>query len=245
VTGGRLIVPEGPCSVPDRRGLPVGGGGHRWESVWLKATRARADQDGVTNTVQGSDVDTGVPGPPKPKSAATYLRSLPLAVQIALGIVLAVAVLAVVHVALSASSGCPAGTYKDVSYLTGNTFCGSSAPSAPTTTVPGATQAQIDQGCPAYDTEAACASAIAADSTTTTTAPPVTAPTPNFVGMSVWDAEQSPSVDNGWTVSGANETCDGGATDYVVSQSPAAGTIETADGLGDFGNVTLVGSCPD
>lgn len=73
--------------------------------------------------------------------------------------------------------------------------------------------------------------------------PPLTALTPNYLGMSVWEAENAPSIDHGWTVSGANETCNGGATDYVVSQTPAAGTIETADGLGIFANVVLVGSC--
>jgi hypothetical protein len=107
-----------------------------------------------------------------------------------------------------------------------------------------ATHAQVEDGCPAYETEATCVSALRADSAPTTTTAPATAPTPNYVGMSVTAAESAPSTDNGWTVSGANETCDGGTTDYVVSQSPAAGTIETADGLGDFGNVTLVGSCP-
>jgi len=83
-----------------------------------------------------------------------------------------------------------------------------------------------------------------ASSPSSTTSPPVTAPTPNYVGMSVWEGENAPSIDHGWTVSGANETCNGGATDYVVSQTPAAGTIETADGLGIFANVVLVGSCP-
>jgi hypothetical protein len=114
-----------------------------------------------------------------------------------------------------------------VSYLTGNTFCGSIAPTttsaaAPATTVP-----------PAATQEQAPA----------TTTSPVTAPTPNYVDMSVTAAENAPSTDNGWTVSGANETCNGGATDYVVSQSPSAGTVEMADGSGAFGNVELVGSC--
>jgi hypothetical protein len=37
--------------------------------------------------------------------------------------------------------------------------------------------------------------------------------------------------------------CDSGATNYVVCQSPASGTVATADGMGAFGNVELVGSC--
>lgn len=196
----------------------------------------------MTDTAQGSDVGTGVgPPDPPPKKAASYLRSLPLAVQIALGIVLAVGLLAGIHAVFASSTGCPAGTYKDVSYLTGNTFCGSIAPTAPTTTVPLATPSQIGQGCPAYESEDTCASATQVSPTTTS--PPVRAPTPNYVGLSVTAAENAPSTDNGWTVSGANETCDDGTTDYVVSQSPAAGTVETADGLGDFANITLVGSC--
>ena len=166
-----------------------------------------------------------------PKNIASYLKSLPLVVQIAMGIILAVAVLAGIHVALS-SSGCPAGTYKDVSYLTGNTFCG---PIAPTTTTIAAAPAT---------TAPAASGGLAVTQTPDTTPPPVTAPTPNYVGMSVWDAQNAPQTDKGWSISGANETCSGGATDYVVRQSPAAGTIETADGLGDFGNVTLFGSCP-
>jgi len=36
-----------------------------------------------------------------------------------------------------------------------------------------------------------------------------------------------------------------GATDYVVSQSPAAGTVETTHNWSEFAAVTLVGSCPD
>jgi hypothetical protein len=176
----------------------------------------------VTDAVQGPDVDTGVdpPGQPPPKTAASFLKSLPLAVQIALGIVLAAGLLAGGHAVFASSTGCPAGTYKDVSYLTGNTFCGSIAP---TTTSPPA---------PATRAPSDTTHATPAATPPTTAAPPVTAPTPNYVGMSVTAAENAPSTDNGWTVSGANETCDGGATDYVVSQSPAAGTVETADGLG-------------
>ena len=76
------------------------------------------------------------------------------------------------------------------------------------------------------------------NSASTTTVPLI--PTPNLVGMSIAAVSEDPNDGVTYLVTGApNETCDGGATDYVVSQSPAAGTMETAPVP-----VALTGSCP-
>jgi hypothetical protein len=75
-------------------------------------------------------------------------------------------------------------------------------------------------------------------STTPTTTIPTT-PVPNVVGMTVFNAENALNSAGFEVAGGANETCNGGATDYVTSQSPKAGTSAADDS-----DVTITGSCP-
>jgi beta-lactam-binding protein with PASTA domain len=72
--------------------------------------------------------------------------------------------------------------------------------------------------------------------TTATTVPRT--PMPNVVGMTVFDAESVLNKSGFEVIGNANETCNGGATDYVTSQSPAAGTNAP-----NGSDATITGSC--
>lgn len=76
--------------------------------------------------------------------------------------------------------------------------------------------------------------------------PPMTAPTPNFVGQTVEYAESHPLFVHGiaWAISVPDgDICtNGGAVAKIVSQSPKAGTPET--GPDNLPTIILSDSCP-